>query len=123
MVCSFLGVQEQHIIWAFRVLIYSAIHTLVSPASSGIRAVIIRQHAIILKRVYPQSDSRLRSELIEQLVALLNYFLDDYVTQLKSVDRPTDQERYSILETEYAQKRSELLSPLCKSNVYFKQRH
>lgn len=81
-------------------------------ASSGIRAVIIRQHAIILKRVYPQSDSRLRSELIEQLVALLNYFLDDYVTQLKSVDRPTDQERYSILETEYAQKRSELLSPL-----------
>ncbi|XP_044148051.1 nuclear pore complex protein Nup133 [Bufo gargarizans] len=81
-------------------------------ASSSNRTVIIRQHAIILKKVYPQADSRLRSDLIEQLVALLNYFLDDYVTQLKSVDQPTDQERYSILETEYAQKRSELLSPL-----------
>ncbi|XP_073527636.1 nuclear pore complex protein Nup133 [Phyllobates terribilis] len=81
-------------------------------ASSAIRTVITSQHSIILKKVYPQADSRLRSELIEQLVALLNYLLDDYVTQLKSVDRPTDQERYSILETEYAQKRSDLLAPL-----------
>ncbi|KAM4041959.1 nuclear pore complex protein Nup133 isoform 2-T2 [Anomaloglossus baeobatrachus] len=81
-------------------------------ASSGIRTVITSQHGIILKKVYPQADSRLRGDLIEQLVALLNYFLDDYVTQLKSVDRPTDQERYSILETEYAQKRSKLLAPL-----------
>ncbi|XP_073416308.1 nuclear pore complex protein Nup133 isoform X1 [Dendrobates tinctorius] len=81
-------------------------------ASSAIRTVITSQHSIILKKVYPQADSRLRIELIEQLVALLNYFLDDYVTQLKSVDRPTDQERYSILETEYAQKRTELLAPL-----------
>ncbi|KAM3931156.1 nuclear pore complex protein Nup133 [Leptodactylus fuscus] len=87
-------------------------------ASSAIRAVIMRQHSIIQKKVYPQADSRLRSELIEQLVALLNYFLDDYITQLKSVDRPTDQERYSILETEYAQKRSELLSPLLTLGQY-----
>ncbi|XP_069810810.1 nuclear pore complex protein Nup133 [Dendropsophus ebraccatus] len=81
-------------------------------ACNAIRAVIVRQHTIVLKKVYPQADSRLRSNLMEQLVALLNYFLDDYVTQLKSVDRPSDQERYNVLETEYAQKRSELLSPL-----------
>nr|DBA26795.1 TPA: hypothetical protein GDO54_011006 [Pyxicephalus adspersus] len=62
-------------------------------------------------KVYPQADSVLRSELIEQLSALLNYFLDDYVTQLKSVDQPTDQERYNALEAEYVQKRSELLTP------------
>ncbi|XP_056422828.1 nuclear pore complex protein Nup133 isoform X2 [Hyla sarda] len=80
-------------------------------ASNCIRTVIIRQHTVILKKVYPQADSRLRSDLIEQLVALLNYFLDDYVSQLKSVDRPIDQERYSILETEYAQKRSMVLLP------------
>ncbi|XP_071997366.1 nuclear pore complex protein Nup133 [Engystomops pustulosus] len=87
-------------------------------ASSGIRTVILRQHSIILRKVYPQADSRLRSDLIEQLVALLNYFLDDYITQLKSVDRPADQERYTILETEYAQKRSELLSPLLTLGQY-----
>ncbi|KAG8583132.1 hypothetical protein GDO81_008293 [Engystomops pustulosus] len=87
-------------------------------ASSCIRTVILRQHGIILRKVYPQADSRLRSDLIEQLVALLNYFLDDYITQLKSVDRPADQERYTILETEYAQKRSELLSPLLTLGQY-----
>ncbi|KAM8952541.1 nuclear pore complex protein Nup133 [Pelodytes ibericus] len=86
--------------------------------SSGIRTVITRQHNIILKKVYPQADTSLRNTLIEQLVALLNYFLDDYVTQLKSVDRPSDQERYSILEMEYAQKRSELLSPLLTLGQY-----
>ncbi|XP_066452121.1 nuclear pore complex protein Nup133 [Eleutherodactylus coqui] len=87
-------------------------------ASSGIRTVIIRQHTIILKKVYPQADSRLRSEVIEQLAILMNYFLDDYVTQLTSVDRPDDQERYSVLEAEYAQKRSELLSPLLTLGQY-----
>ncbi|KAM5163762.1 nuclear pore complex protein Nup133 [Mantella aurantiaca] len=80
-------------------------------ASVGVRAVIERQHSIILKKVYPQADSILRSELTEQLASLLNYFLDDYVTQLKSVDQPPDQERYNALEIEYVQKRSELLSP------------
>lgn len=48
----------------------------------------------------------------EQLVALLDCFLDGYVAQLKSVDRLADQERYSSVEMEYVQKRSELLSPL-----------
>ncbi|XP_075452982.1 nuclear pore complex protein Nup133 isoform X2 [Ascaphus truei] len=85
---------------------------------AGIRTVIVRQHAIILKKVYPQADSGLRSTLTEQLVALLSYFLDDYVTQLKSVDRPSDQERYCILEMEYTQKRSELLSPLLTLGQY-----
>ncbi|XP_075718631.1 nuclear pore complex protein Nup133 [Rhinoderma darwinii] len=104
--------------------LYNSDHTEKEPeyipwtATGGIRTVIRRQHTIILKKVYPQADSRLRSDLIEQLVALLNYFLDDYVTQLKSVDRPTDQERYSILETEYAQKRSEFLSPLLTLGQY-----
>ncbi|XP_077342669.1 nuclear pore complex protein Nup133 isoform X3 [Lithobates pipiens] len=79
-------------------------------ASVGIRTVISRQHSIILK-VYPQADSILRSELMEQLASLLNYFLDDYVTQLKSVDQPSSQERYSALEIEYSQKRSELITP------------
>ncbi|KAM4694796.1 nuclear pore complex protein Nup133 [Discoglossus pictus] len=89
-----------------------------SSGPGGIRAVIVRQHNIILKKVYPQADSGLRNTLIEQLVALLNYFLDDYVTQLKSVDKPSDQERYSLLEMEYAQKRSELLSPLLTLGQY-----
>ena len=87
---------------------------LFSQASSGLRAAIIRQHGVILKTVYPQVDSNLRSIVAEQLVALLDYFLDGYVSQLKSVDRHADQERYSNLETEYVQKRSELLSPLRK---------
>ncbi|RMC12718.1 hypothetical protein DUI87_10243 [Hirundo rustica rustica] len=81
-------------------------------ASSGLRAAISRQHGIILKVVYPQVDSNLRSVLAEQLVALLDCLLDGYVAQLKSVDRLADQERYSSVEMEYVQKRSELLSPL-----------
>lgn len=85
---------------------------LFSQASSGLRAAIARQHGIILKVVYPQVDSNLRSVVTEQLVALLDCFLDGYVAQLKSVDRLADQERYSSVEMEYVQKRSELLSPL-----------
>ncbi|NXK03796.1 NU133 protein, partial [Herpetotheres cachinnans] len=87
-------------------------------ASSGLRTAIIRQHGIILKVVYPQVDSNLRSIVAEQLVALLDCFLDGYVSQLKSVDRPADQERYSSLEMEYVQKRSELLSPLLSLGQY-----
>ncbi|XP_065586454.1 nuclear pore complex protein Nup133 isoform X1 [Cyrtonyx montezumae] len=87
-------------------------------ASSSLRAAITRQHGIILKVVYPQVDSSLRSIVTEQVVALLNYFLDGYVSQLKSVDRPADQERYSSLEMEYVQKRSELLSPLLSLGQY-----
>ncbi|KAH0519864.1 Nuclear pore complex protein Nup133 [Microtus ochrogaster] len=79
---------------------------------SGIRTVIMRQHGIILQMVYPQADSNLRSLVMEQLVALIDCFLDSYVSQLKSLEKSTDQERYSNLEVEYLQKRSELLSPL-----------
>lgn len=64
--------------------------------------------------VYPQADSNLRNVLTEQLVALIDGFLDGYVSQLKSVDKSNDQERYSNLEMEYLQKRSDLLSPLRK---------
>ncbi|KAM6279105.1 nuclear pore complex protein Nup133 [Porphyrio hochstetteri] len=87
-------------------------------ASSGLRAAIIRQHGIILKTVYPQVDSNLRSIVAEQLVALLDCFLDGYVSQLKSVDRPADRERHSNVEMEYVQKRSELLSPLLSLGQY-----
>ncbi|NXQ12626.1 NU133 protein, partial [Peucedramus taeniatus] len=87
-------------------------------ASSGLRAAIERQHSTILKVVYPQVDSNLRSVVAEQLVALLDCFLDSYVAQLKSVDRLADQERYSSVEMEYVQKRSELLSPLLSLGQY-----
>ncbi|KAM4681232.1 nuclear pore complex protein Nup133 isoform 2-T2 [Amazona ochrocephala] len=87
-------------------------------ASSGLRAAVIRQHGIILQMVYPQVDSNLRSIVAEQLVALLDCFLDGYASQLKSVDRPADQERYSNLEMEYKQKRTELLSPLLSLGQY-----
>ncbi|XP_068795142.1 nuclear pore complex protein Nup133 isoform X1 [Struthio camelus] len=89
-----------------------------SSGPAGVRTAIIRQHGIILKVVYPQVDSNLRSIVAEQLVALLDCFLDGYVSQLKSVDRPADQERYSNLEMEYVQKRSELLSPLLSLGQY-----
>lgn len=52
--------------------------------------------------------------MTEQLVALIDCFLDGYVAQLKSVDKSSDQERYDSLEMEYLQKRSDLLSPLRK---------
>ncbi|NXU53398.1 NU133 protein, partial [Turnix velox] len=87
-------------------------------ASSGVRAAIIRQHGIILKMVYPLADSNLRSIVAEQLVALLDCFLDGYVSQLKSVNRTAMQERYSNVETEYVQKRLELLSPLLSLRQY-----
>lgn len=79
---------------------------------AGVRTAIMRQHEIVLKRVYPQADSNLRNILIEQLVALIDCFLDGYTCQLKSLDRSRDQERFNNLETEYVQKRSDLLSPL-----------
>nr|XP_015217906.1 PREDICTED: nuclear pore complex protein Nup133 [Lepisosteus oculatus] len=84
-----------------------------SSAPGGVRAVIVRQHEVILKTVYPQADTELRNTLNEQLVALLDSYLDGYVTQLKSLNRPSDPERYNNLEMEYTQRRSELLSPLC----------
>ncbi|XP_065446049.1 nuclear pore complex protein Nup133 [Chrysemys picta bellii] len=89
-----------------------------SSGPAGIRTAIIRQHGIILKVVYPQVDSNLRSIVAEQLVALLDCFLDGFVSQLKSVDRPADQDRYNNLEMEYIQKRSELLSPLLSLGQY-----
>ncbi|XP_006757730.2 PREDICTED: nuclear pore complex protein Nup133 [Myotis davidii] len=79
---------------------------------AGVRTAIMRQHEIVLKRVYPQADSNLRNILIEQVVALIDCFLDGYTCQLKSLDRSRDQERFNNLETEYVQKRSDLLSPL-----------
>ncbi|XP_042302014.1 nuclear pore complex protein Nup133 isoform X2 [Sceloporus undulatus] len=87
-------------------------------ASVGVRTAIVQQHEIILKKVYPQVNSKLRSTLTEQLVALLDCFLDGYVSQLKSVDRPEYQERYNSLEMEYTQKRSELLLPLLSLGQY-----
>lgn len=85
---------------------------------AGIRTAIIRQHGIVLKMVYPQADSNLRNILTEQLVALIDCFLDGYACQLKSLDRASDQERFNNLDIEYAQKRSELLSPLLTLGQY-----
>ncbi|KAM5143811.1 nuclear pore complex protein Nup133 [Callospermophilus lateralis] len=85
---------------------------------AGIRTTIVRQHGIILKIVYPQADSNLRNILMEQLVALIDCFLDGYVSQLKSLDRSSDQERYNSLEMEYLQRRSDLLSPLLTLGQY-----
>ncbi|KAF7253603.1 hypothetical protein EYD10_00340 [Varanus komodoensis] len=87
-------------------------------ASVGVRTAIVQQHEIILKKVYPQVNSKLRSTVTEQLVALLDCFLDGYVSQLKFVDRPEYQERYNSLEMEYIQRRSELLSPLLALGQY-----
>ncbi|XP_062067032.1 nuclear pore complex protein Nup133 isoform X2 [Lepus europaeus] len=85
---------------------------------AGIRTVIIRQHGIVLKMVYPQADSNLRNVVTEQLVALIDCFLDGYVSQLKSLEKSGDQERYSNLEVEYLQKRSDLLTPLLTLGQY-----
>ncbi|KAK2086092.1 hypothetical protein P7K49_035517 [Saguinus oedipus] len=84
----------------------------------GIRTVIMRQHEIVLRVVYPQADSNLRNTVTEQLVALIDCFLDGYVSQLKSVDKSSNQERYDSLEMEYLQKRSDLLSPLLTLGQY-----
>ncbi|XP_003791033.1 nuclear pore complex protein Nup133 [Otolemur garnettii] len=85
---------------------------------AGIRTVIVRQHEIVLKVVYPQADSNLRNMVTEQLVALIDCFLDGYVSQLNSLDRSIDQERYTSLEEEYLQKRTDLLSPLLTLGQY-----
>ncbi|XP_021122093.1 nuclear pore complex protein Nup133 isoform X2 [Heterocephalus glaber] len=85
---------------------------------TGIRTAIVRQHGVILKTVYPQVDSHLRNTLTEQLVMLIDCFLDSYVSQLKSLDKSSDQERYDNLEMEYQQKRSELLSALLTLGQY-----
>ncbi|MBN3309249.1 NU133 protein, partial [Amia calva] len=89
-----------------------------SSGPGGLRTVIVRQHEVILSRVYPHAGSDLRNTLNEQLVALLDSYLDGYVTQLKSLNRPKDQERYNNLELEYTQKRSELLAPLLELGQY-----
>lgn len=68
--------------------------------------------------VYPQADSNLRNVVTEQLVALIDCFLDGYVSQLKSLEKSGDQERYSNLEVEYLQKRSDLLTPLRKYIIF-----
>nr|XP_019610340.1 PREDICTED: nuclear pore complex protein Nup133 isoform X2 [Rhinolophus sinicus] len=85
---------------------------------AGIRTAILRQHEVVLKVVYPQADSSLRNILTEQLVALMDCFLDGYVSQLKSLDKSSDQERYNSLELEYQQKRTDLLSPLLTLGQY-----
>lgn len=68
--------------------------------------------------MYPHADSKLRSDLCEQLVALLDIYLGGYVAQLTSLQQRRgpglQQERYNSLEMEYSQRRSELLAPLCK---------
>lgn len=90
---------------------------LISPASGGVggvRTVIFRQHEIILRSVYLHADSELRSALCEQLVALLDIYLSGYVAQLTSLQQQQQQERYSSLEMEYSQRRTELLAPLRK---------
>ncbi|XP_067845644.1 nuclear pore complex protein Nup133 isoform X2 [Heptranchias perlo] len=83
-----------------------------SSGPNGVRSVIVRQTDIVLTKVYPQVDTALRNTLLEQLVILLDFYLDGYVCQLKSVDRPAQQERYSKVDLEYTQKRSHLLSQL-----------
>ncbi|MGH0127985.1 UNVERIFIED_CONTAM: hypothetical protein FKN15_064395 [Acipenser sinensis] len=89
-----------------------------SSGVAGVRTVIVRQHEVILKAVYPQADTVLRNTLNEQLVALLDSYLDGYVSQLRSLNRLSDQERYNNLEMEYTQKRSDLLSPLLSLGQY-----
>lgn len=91
-------------------------------ASSSVRSVISRQHELLLRSVYPQADSELRSALCEQLVALLDIFLGSYVSQLTSVQqqRPAGghQERFNALEMEYTQRRSEVLGLLLELGQY-----
>uniref|UniRef100_H3B1I6 Nuclear pore complex protein Nup133 n=1 Tax=Latimeria chalumnae TaxID=7897 RepID=H3B1I6_LATCH len=89
-----------------------------SSGPAGVRPVIVRQHGIVLKNIFPQADTVLRSTVMEQLVALLDILLGGYVSQLNSIDRPSDLERYNNLEMEYSQKRSELLSPLLSLGQY-----
>ncbi|XP_006902128.1 PREDICTED: nuclear pore complex protein Nup133 [Elephantulus edwardii] len=85
---------------------------------TGIRTAIVYQYRLVLKLVYPHVGSNLRNILTEQLVALIDCFLDGYVSQLKSVDKSNYQERYNSLEMEYLQKRTDLLSPLLSLGQY-----
>lgn len=91
-------------------------------ASSCVRSVVSRQHELLLRDVYPQADSELRSALCEQLVALLDIYLGGYVSQLNSVQqqRPAGghQERFNALELEYTQRRSEVLGALLELGQY-----
>ncbi|KAI1896989.1 hypothetical protein AGOR_G00100590 [Albula goreensis] len=89
-----------------------------SSGPGGVRTVIGRQHEVILKTVYPHADTGLRNTLSEQLVALLDACLGGYVAQLSSLSRPSQQDRYSSLEMEYTQKRSELLTPFLELGQY-----
>ncbi|XP_072437718.1 nuclear pore complex protein Nup133 isoform X3 [Chiloscyllium punctatum] len=89
-----------------------------SSGPSGVRCVILRQTDIALNKVYPQVDTNLRNALLEQLVVLIDFYLDGYVCQLKSVDRPSQQERYNKLDLEYTQKRSHLLTQLLSLGQY-----
>ncbi|KAL1005970.1 hypothetical protein UPYG_G00066290 [Umbra pygmaea] len=91
-----------------------------SGSLGGVRTVIIRQHEVILRSVYPHADSELRNALNEQLAALLDVFLGGYVAQLNSLrqGRPGHQDRYNTLEMEYTQRRSELLTPLLELGQY-----
>ncbi|KAK7930639.1 hypothetical protein WMY93_007034 [Mugilogobius chulae] len=91
-------------------------------ASSGVRSVLSQQHELLLRSVYPQADSELRSAICEQLVALLDIYLSGYVSQLNSVQqqRPAGghQERFNALEMEYTQKRGEMLGLLLELGQY-----
>ncbi|XP_048392144.1 nuclear pore complex protein Nup133 isoform X2 [Stegostoma tigrinum] len=89
-----------------------------SSGPSGMRCVILRQTDVVLTKVYPQVDTTLRNALLEQLVVLIDFYLDGYVCQLKSVDRPNQQERYNKLDLEYTQKRSHLLTQLLSLGQY-----
>uniref|UniRef100_A0A8D2BCI1 Nuclear pore complex protein Nup133 n=1 Tax=Sciurus vulgaris TaxID=55149 RepID=A0A8D2BCI1_SCIVU len=79
---------------------------------AGIRTAIVRQHGIILKTVYPQADSNLRSILTEQLVALMDLLPGRLRSTAQVSGQSSDQERYNSLEVEYLQRRADLLSPL-----------
>lgn len=91
-------------------------------ASSCVRAVVSRQHELLLQSVYPQADSELRGALCEQLVALLDIFLGGYVSQLSSVQQQKPagghQERFNALEMEYMQRRAETLGLLLELGQY-----
>lgn len=91
-------------------------------ASSAVRSVICRQHELVLRSVYPQADSELRSALCEQLVALLDIYLGGYVSQLNSVQQQKPagghQERFNALEMEYTQRRADMLGLLLELGQY-----
>lgn len=91
-------------------------------ASSSVRSVISRQHELLLRSVYPQADSELRSALCELLVGLLDIYLGGYVSQLNSVQQQKPagghQDRFNALEMEYTQRRSEMLGLLLELGQY-----